>query len=79
MFEDNEALIYILVGAFVWAIVLYFIITGAVSAGIKRSNYYQRLLFRLMVKKMRKEGFTSQQLKDIHNYSDEEFWKSLDE
>ena len=75
--EFDELLPYILIGAIIWAIIMYLIISGAVRSGTKSQTAFLRMLFRMKAKEMKKQGFTYDQIKEIYLKPEEEFWESL--
>lgn len=75
----DEMLPYILLGTLIWAVLLYAIIAAAVKSGTKHQTHFLRMLLRMKAKQMKKQGFTYQQIKDMYEKPEEDFWKILSE
>jgi hypothetical protein len=71
---DSSTLIGIAVVGFgIWLIILYNIIKGA----LYQTTWHIRIGNRLMIKKLRNDGFTKKELKDIYEQTDEMFWETI--
>jgi hypothetical protein len=75
----NDALPYVLLGLLTWSVLLYLIISLAVKSGTNSQVANQKLILRMKIKQMLKQGFTYREIYDLHIDSEKEFWRKIAE
>jgi len=74
---NTDIIAFTAIGSVVWLVILYLIIASAVHSGTKHQTYYLRALYRAELLRMKKEGYTQQQLSDLHFDDNDQFWHKL--
>lgn len=71
--EGTQLILFVVVGIIAQYAIIYF----AVHSSLEKERYYQRSVKRFLIKRMIKEGFTKQEVIEIMDAKDSEFWDSI--
>lgn len=74
---DITIVIVSIISFVLWLMIMYYIIHNAVSAALKQNDYYNKVRARFMIKKLEKEGYTKQEIVNIMDWNDDDFWGSV--
>lgn len=75
---ENNSFLFICAIAYAISILLiYLIIKGAIKSATESQRERARILYRAKMLELINEGYTPQDISDLHNFSDDEFWNYL--
>ncbi|GEM_PF-5524474 len=75
--EDREIILIAVAGFIIYLYIIYQIIRGAVSSALKLNEYYGSRQLRLAIFKMVKDGHNREEIIEVLNATDDDFWKIL--
>ena len=82
MFEnytEGEIILGLLLAIAIWLFIIYQIIYSSIRNATKSQNYNLKMQNRLLIKLLMKQGVSKDELKEIHNQENDDFWERLDQ
>lgn len=76
--EDSELLAYAAIGLLIYFAILYAIISSAVKSAAANQNHTLIMQNRLLIKMLRKQGVSKQELVALYNQDNDQFWNSVE-
>lgn len=78
-YSDSELIFCLLISIAIWLFIVHKIISSAVREATKSQDYKLKIQNRLLIKLLMKQGVDKDELKEIHNQDDDDFWEKLDQ
>jgi hypothetical protein len=76
---DNGSIIAIsLLGLLTWAIIMHYVVKGAVKSALYKQEFHLRALYRIEITKMIEQGRSKEELSNLQHSDDVVFWDKLE-
>lgn len=75
--ETAPLLFFIGIGIIIYIAIVHAIIKSAAKSGTEMQEYHLKVISRLLIKRMLKEGYSKEEIVNMIDGDEDQFWKSI--